>query len=43
MKTPDWAWIILLALIFAILGYIRLAHSQEISTIVIKDGKEGRG
>ena len=35
MKTPDWAWIILIALIFAILGYIRLAHSQEISTIVI--------
>ena len=35
MKTPDWAWIILLALVFVILGYIRLAHSQEISTIVI--------
>ena len=35
MKTLDWAWIILIALIFAILGYIRLAHSQEISTIVI--------
>jgi len=35
MKTQDWGWIILLAFIFAILGYIRLAHSQEISTIVI--------
>ena len=35
MKTSDWGWIILLAFIFAILGYIRLAHSQEISTIVI--------
>ena len=35
MKTQDWGWIILLAFIFAILGYIRLAHSQEISIIVI--------
>jgi len=35
METQDWGWIILLAFIFAILGYIRLAHSQEISTIVI--------
>ena len=35
MKTTDWVWVILLAFIFAIFGYIRLAHSQEISTIII--------
>ena len=35
MKTTDWVWVIFLALVFGILGYIRLAHSQEISTIVI--------